>query len=318
MTPATRHRTVHAGQTIAHYRIIGPVAAGGTGGLYRAEDLRGHRTVALRILPRVVAQDEETREEYLRVVRAASELDHPNLCAVTDVADDGDGGLVVAMQCYDGESVREKMSRGPISVETSIAIARQLAEGLGMAHDNGLIHGHLTPDSVMVTGDGVVKILDFGLPHVRRRRAGHESDRDGGLPDYRAPELMRGADADERADIWAFGLMLYEMLTGVMPFRGDHLLNRMATIIGDDLREAADLRPEIPGSLSHLCKRCLTYDPRRRPQNMNEVQSLLGHWPFEIGAAGQPGWNRVRGWYVAIAVGIVVVLTGLLVWFLTR
>jgi serine/threonine protein kinase len=304
---------IQVGQTIAHFRILEWIAGSGSGELYRAEDLRTHRAVALRVVPAAVVADPEERDRFLRIAKAASGLDHPNFCTVTDIAEAEDGRLFVAMMCYDGETVRDKLARGPVSVETVIAIAQQLAEGLVVAHANNLIHGHLDPTSIMVTGDGVVKILDFGLPHGT---ALHRPE--ATTPDYRSPEQMRGMYPDERSDIWAFGLIVYEMLTGVMPVRGAHLLNRLQTIITDDLRMASDLCPEVPGSLSHLCKRCLAFDSRNRPQDMDEVQSLLGHWPFEVGVQGQPGWNRVKGRYIAAGVVVAIILTGLVVYLLAR
>jgi serine/threonine protein kinase len=304
---------IEIGQTIAHYRILAWIASSGSGELYRAEDLLNRRAVALRVVPAGVVADTEERERFLRIAKAASGLDHPNFCTVTDIAEAGDGRLFVAMICYDGETVRDKLARGPLSVETAIAIAQQLAEGLVVAHANDLVHGHLDPTSIMVTGDGVVKILDFGLPHGPAPRRP-----DANVPDYRSPEQMRGTYPDERSDIWSFGLIVYEMLTGVMPVRGAHLLNRLQTIVSDDLRLASDIRPEVPGSLAHLCRRCLAFESNHRPQDMREVQSLLGHWPFEVSAEGQRDWNRVRGWYIVAAVGGAILLTGLVVYLLAR
>ncbi len=304
---------IATGQTVGHYRILERIADAGAGELYRAEDLRTHRIVALRIVPPTVVEDPDQREHFLRVARSASALDHPNVCTITEIAGAEDGRIFVAMICYDGETVRDKIARGPLPVETAIAIAQQLAEGLVVAHANDIIHGHLDPGAVMVTGDGVVKILDFGLPHDTAMR--NEKDDTG--PDYRAPEQMRGGYPDERSDIWSFGLITYQMLTGLMPVHGPRLTNRLSTIINEDLRPAADIRPEVPGSLSHLCKRCLAFDPRHRPQDMHEVQSLLGHWPFEVRVSGRTRWNRLRGWVMAAAVGALILLIGMLVHFLS-
>jgi eukaryotic-like serine/threonine-protein kinase len=297
---------IATGQTIGHYRILERIAGDRAGELYRAEDLRSHRIIALRIIPPEVVQDIDQRDHFLRTARSASALDHPNFCTITEIAGAEDGRIFVAMICYDGETVRDKLARGALPVETAIAIAQQLAEGLVVAHGNDVIHGHLDPGTIMVTGDGVVKILDFGLPHDTVMR----NEKDDASPDYRAPEQMRGTFPDERSDIWSFGLITYQMLTGLMPVRGPRLTNRLSTIVNEHLRPAADIRPEVPGSLSQLCKRCLSYDPRHRPQDMSEVQSLLGHWPFEVRASGRSRWNRLRGWVVGAAVGLVILLIG--------
>ena len=297
---------IATGQTIGHYKILERFSGSGAGELYRAEDLRTRRIVALRIIAPEVVQDPDQREHFLRIARSASALDHPNLCTITEIVGAEDGRIFVSMICYDGETVRDKLARGPLPVETTIAIAQQLAEGLVIAHANDIVHGHLDPAAIMVTGDGVVKILDFGLPHDTVMR--NEKDDTG--PDYRAPEQMRGTFPDERSDIWSFGLIVYHMLTGVMPVHGPRLTNRLSTIINEDLRPAAEIRAEVPGSLSELCRRCLAFDPRHRPQDMGEVQSLLGHWPFEVRVSGRTRLNRLRGWVVAAAVGVLVLIIG--------
>lgn len=318
MTKSVQERTgLLSGQTLHHYRILSRIESDEPGELYRAEDLRRTRTVALRVLPEALMRDGETRERTIQSVRAASSLDHPNICAVADIADMDDGRVFVAMVCYNGETVREKLHRGPLTVEMSIAIARQMAEGLAMAHDHAIIHGHLNPSSIMVTDDGVVKMLDFGLPQQNIVR--NEGRMAGGtIPEYRAPEQLHGDLPDQRSDIWTFGVILYEMLTGIMPFRGRDRSGRMATVVAEDLAEPAALRAEVPGSLSHLCRRCLNSNPHLRPQSMSEVQSLLGHWPFEVNTEGQSFWNRVRGRYIAVGVGLLIVLTALLVLLFSR
>lgn len=308
---------MQTGQTIRTYRILSRMESDDPGELYRAEDLRHKRTVAVRILPEAFTRDPEAREQCVRSVRSAAELGHPNICAVAETGDTGDGRMFMVLICYDGETIRERMHRGPLPVEVCIAIARQMAEGLAIAHEHGIVHGHLNPSTIMMTGDGVVKMMDFGLPH---EGSAWEQVRNAGAatPDYRAPEQLRGDLPDERSDIWTFGLILYEMLTGLMPFRGPHLAGRMAAIVAGELPETAMVRNDVPGSLAHLCKRCLSIDPRHRPQSMNEVQSLLGHWPFEIAPGGQRSWNRIRGRTIAAGVGALIVITGLAVLLFSR
>ncbi len=315
--PLHERNVIPAGQTITHYRILSRIESDGPGELYRAEDLRRRRTVALRILPEYVTRDLDTRERFMREARAASALDHPNISTIADIDETDDGRMFMAMVCYDGETVGEKLLRGPLPVEMSIAIARQMAEGLAMAHEHAIVHGLLQPSNIMVTSDGVVKLLDFGLPHEARYWE-HAGDARSGIVEYRAPEQLRGTLPDERSDIWTFGLVIYEMLTGVMPFRGSRMPGHITTIATEDLREVGTLRADVPGSLSHLCSRCLAVDPHLRPQSMSEVQSLLGHWPFEINTEGQSDWNRVRGRYIAAGVGLLIMLTGLLVLILSR
>jgi serine/threonine protein kinase len=308
---------MQTGQTIRSYRILSRIESDDPGELYRAEDLRHKRTVAVRILPEAFTRDREARERCMHDVRSAAALDHPNICTIAEAGDTGDGRVFMALICYDGETIRERVHRGPLSVEMCIAIARQMAEGLAMTHEHGIVHGHLSPNTIMVTGDGVVKMMDFGLP---QEGGTWEQAREAGAakPEYRAPEQLRGDIPDERSDIWTFGLILYEMLTGIMPFRGPHLPGRMATIVAEDLPETGMVRSDVPGSLSHLCKRCLSIDPGLRPQSMSEVQSMLGHWPFEIASGGQRVWNHIRGRTIAAGVGALIVIAGLIILILSR
>jgi len=251
------------GQTISHYRITGKIGAGGMGEVYRAEDQHLRRTVALKFLSPGAVADETARERFIHEARAASALDHPNICTVYDIDEAPDGGLYVSMACYDGETLRQAMARGPLQIEDAIGIARQLAEGLAKAHDEGITHRDLHPGNILITSDRVVKIVDFGIA-------------------YLSPEQLRGDDAGVPADIRSFGVVLFEMLAGRLPGRGEHL---------------ATLRKEVPGSLVQLCKQCLRKNPDERPQSMHDVLAMLGHWPFDISSGGSTVLRSLRTRY---------------------
>jgi serine/threonine protein kinase len=213
------------GTTISHYRVAANLGAGGMGVVYLAEDERLNRKVALKFLPPAIAQDHEARVRLLREAQAASALDHPNVAAVYDI-DEWNGQLFIAMPYYDGETLEQRIGRGPLPIEEAARIAGEIASGLAATHRAGLVHRDLKPANIMCTRSGQVKILDFGLAKVF---SGGESGvtrvtQEGaavGTVAYMAPEQARGADVDARADVWALGVILFEMLTGRLPFAGE-------------------------------------------------------------------------------------------------
>ncbi len=304
------------GQTISHYRIVSHIGGGGMGEVYRAEDRRLQRIIALKFLPDILGRNAAARERFIREARAASALDHPNICTIHDIDETDDHRLFITMACYDGETVRTKLNRGLLPLETVIAIVRQVAEGLAKAHRNGIVHRDLHPSNIHVTEDGVVKILDFGLAKLAGTPGITGEGTTLGTIGYMAPEQVRGDEVDARTDIWAFGVVLFELLTRTLPFRGDHPAALLYAIGNEDPQDLQRLRADLPGSLVSLCKRCLSKDPARRPQSMDEVLSLLGHWPFAATGGTTTSWRRIRGRYVAAGVGALVILTGFLVLYL--
>jgi serine/threonine protein kinase len=303
---------MNIGQTIAHFRITGKPAGTGTDGVYRAEDTRAHRTVALRILAARAGCDADLRDRLLADARIASALDHPNICFLHDIRETDDG-LVLVLPWYDGESLRTKIARGPMRVEAAISIARQLAEGLASAHAAGIFHRGLSPGSLHVTADGIVKIMDFGVAELFRESA------DAAFPaglGYLAPEQLRGREVDVRTDIWAFGVIVFEMLTGRLPFEGHTPAMVRHAILKEKPADLAGLRSDLPGSLASLYLNCLSKNPSGRPQSMEDVMSLLGHWPFDLAAITGSDPSRFRGRHIALMVAIFVLIAGGLVFLL--
>ena len=212
------------GTTVSHYRIVSSIGAGGMGVVYQAEDERLHRKVALKFLPPAVAQDAQARARLMREAQAAGALDHPNIATVYEVGD-WNGQLFIAMPFYDGETLRQRIERGPIAPGEAARIAGQIAAGLAAAHRAGIVHRDLKPANVMLTRDGQVKIVDLGLAKVFSETGATATRMTAtgvavGTIAYMAPEQATGHAVSASADIWALGVTLYEMLTGRLPFPG--------------------------------------------------------------------------------------------------
>jgi Tol biopolymer transport system component len=232
--------------------------------VYRAEDLRLGRTVALKFLAPELSRDPVAKQRFLREARAASALDHPNLCTIHEVGETEDGQIFLAMPCYEGETLRDRIRRGPLALEEAADIASQAAQGLGKAHRNGIVHRDIKPANLMITTDGVVKILDFGLAKLADTTGVARQETGGGTLAYMSPEQTRGDDVDGRSDLWSLGVVLYEMLTGLKPFRADReqaILFAIRTLPPEPL---AAVRPGVPAVLERIVQHLLAKNPDDR------------------------------------------------------
>ena len=220
------------GETVAHYRIVAKLGGGGMGVVYRAEDLRLHRFVALKFLPQEIAQDPNTLARFEREARAASALNHPNICTIYGV-EEYNHQPVIVMELLEGESVRDTIRQGVVSTEKILEFALQISDALEAAHAMGIIHRDIKPANLFITGRGNAKILDFGLAKVAPTPRANSSETatiedaltDAGSPlgtvSYMSPEQVRAQNLDARTDLFSFGIVLYEMATGKQPFRGE-------------------------------------------------------------------------------------------------
>ena len=262
------------GLPVAHFHVLEPIAVGGMGVVYRAEDTRLGRMVALKLpLPERLGPD--TRERFLRECRAAAVLDHPNVCAIHEVGETDDGYLYLAMTLYPGETLAARLSRNePLDVAEAITIARAIARGVGAAHAAGIVHRDVKPANVMLLPDGSVKVLDFGLARLRDVSATRSGAMMGTIS-YMAPEQIRGAAADARCDVWAIGVVLYEMLTGRRPFLGEREIAVAHAIVHDDPPSPGSQRPDIPDALDALALALLSKDPGRRPPSAVALEEAL-------------------------------------------
>ncbi len=222
------------GKTISHYKILEKLGGGGMGVVYKAEDTKLKRTVALKFLPQDLSRDDESKERFIHEAQAASALDHNNICTIYEIDETDDGQMFIAMACYDGETLKKKIERGPFKLEDAIDISLQISEGLSKAHEKEIVHRDLKPANVMLTKDGVVKILDFGLAKLRGQTKLTKVGTTLGTAPYMSPEQARGEEVDNRTDVFSLGVLLYEMLTGQLPFKGDYHEAIIYSILNED------------------------------------------------------------------------------------
>ncbi len=253
------------------YQIIDVLGRGGMGVVYVAQDTRLKRTVALKFLPPELTQVSEARERFTQEARAASALDHNNICTVYEIGETDKGRVYISMAYYGGASLKDRISKGPLDVDESVNIALQLAEGLQRAHEKGIIHRDIKPANILFTQEGVPKLLDFGLAklggEVRLTKVGTTM----GTVAYMSPEQARGEEADQRSDIYSFGVVLYEMLGGQLPFKGEHEQAIVYSLLHEQPRPLTELVPEIPISIEQVVAKALEKKPEDRYQTMQEL-----------------------------------------------
>jgi tetratricopeptide (TPR) repeat protein len=254
------------GQVKGNYRITGKIGAGGMGVVYKAEDLKLHRTVALKLLPRDLRAPERAAELFLQEARSASALDHPNIATIHAIEEDADGSLFIVMAYYDGETVAAKIHRGPLPPVQAIDIATQMARGLAAAHDHQIVHRDIKPANAIVTQQGLVKIVDFGLARVVHADS-TVSSAVSGTAAYMSPEQAQGKLADQRTDLWSLGVTLYEMLTGHLPFAGGNVPAQLYAIV----HSAPPPMENVSPGLQSIVYRALAKDPARRYQTAREM-----------------------------------------------
>jgi Tol biopolymer transport system component len=267
--------SVLSGRTISHFRIAEPLGGGGMGVVYRAEDTQLGRSVALKFLAPELVRDPESKARFLTEARAASALDHPNLCTILEVGESEEGMLFLAMPCYDGESLQRRLARGALPIDQAIDVAAQAAQGLAKAHSQGIIHRDIKPGNLFLTADGHVKILDFGIAKLSGEVGPTRLGSALGTPSYMAPEQTRGEGVDARADVWSLGVVLYEMLAGKRPFIGGTGTAVVYAVLHEEPEALAGLRPEAPPELLRIVSRMLAKDPRQRYADAVEVLADL-------------------------------------------
>ena len=269
------------GQVISHYQVVAKLGAGGMGEVFEAQDTLLHRTVALKVLPPSKVGDPERRARFLIEARAASSLNHPYIVTIHDVVTTADGAFVLVMERVRGRSLAEAIPAGGLPLSDALRYATQTAEALSTAHAAGIVHRDLKPGNVMVTDRGDIKVLDFGLAKLLPgpgSGADPTVSSDGtqfgavlGTPDYMSPEQAKGDPVDHRTDIFSFGMLLFEMLTGQRPFRGDNRIAMLHALIADAAPRVTSLRAELPGSLDTVLGRLLAKDRDHRYPSFGAV-----------------------------------------------
>lgn len=274
------------GQTISHYRITGKLGAGGMGVVYQAEDETLHREVALKFLPAELVADPQARKRLLKEAQAASRLNHPDIATIYEVGE-SDGTPFIAMELVSGQSLKDVLQRGPLPPTQLLDVARQIAAGLHEAHQAGVLHRDVKPGNIMLDAKGRVKILDFGLAvSTGRERAPGEPEEifitrtattwtTGGTVPYMSPQQLRGEPSDARNDIFSYGVMLYECLTGRLPFQGETSIDILHAILRDEPVPVRKQLPDITPEWEQLVERCLAKSPEQRFRSMAEVLEAL-------------------------------------------
>jgi serine/threonine protein kinase/Tol biopolymer transport system component len=257
------------GKTISQYQILEQLGEGGMGVVYRARDTKLDRDVALKFLPLELTKDPSARERFIHEAKAASALSHPNVCAIHDIQD-YEHQMFIVMDYVDGQTLREKL--GSIGYKQVIDIAIQVAEGLAAAHEKGIVHRDIKPENIMIRKDGIAQVMDFGLAKLRGSvtRLTKEGSTVG-TAGYMSPEQVQGQDIDHRSDIFSFGVLLYEMLTGQLPFKGVHETALAYEIVNVDPAPMASIKPDLDPQLDAIVLECLEKDPRERTQSMAQV-----------------------------------------------
>jgi serine/threonine protein kinase/Tol biopolymer transport system component len=260
---------------VGHYRLREQTGGGGMGIIYKAEDTRLGRTVALKFLPPELTRDPVAKARFSQEARAVSALDHPNVCTIYDVGETEDVALYIAMPWYEGGTLRDRLEEGALPVDQAIDFARQIARGLGKAHRQGIVHRDVKPANLMVTPDDVVKIVDFGIAKLAGAAGITRTGVALGTPAYMAPEQVQGADTDHRADLWALGVVLYEMLAGRRPFPDGHEVVAFQAILFQEPPPLRELRPEVPPELERIVSCLLRKKPEERPASAEAVLEEL-------------------------------------------
>ena len=287
------------GRTVSHYRILERLGGGGMGIVYRAQDTRLDRTVALKFLPMEWCQESLLRERFTREARAASTLDHPHICTVFDIGETPEGQLFIAMAYCPGETLKERILRGPMPIDEAIDIAIQIGEALGAAHEGGTVHRDIKPANILITDRDQVKVVDFGLAKLAGEAAVTRQGSVIGTPAYMSPEQATGDDADGRSDLWALGAVLYEMVTGRRAFAADHEQAILLAITTSDPTPIDSLRPEVPAEVQRIIRRCLKRKPQERYQRAGELVADLKRFrgkltPADIVTQTLPSAARAR------------------------
>jgi serine/threonine protein kinase/Flp pilus assembly protein TadD len=265
---------VSADRKVSHYELLERIGSGGMGVVYKARDTRLDRTVALKFLPQRHASNPNARARLLAEARAASALDHPNIGVVYEIGEAERGRQFIAMGWYDGATLKDEARRGPITVPKAIAVGTQLASALAAAHGAGIIHRDVKPSNVVVTRSGAVKLLDFGIAKLMSAEDGETPATAGTLP-YMSPEQTRNAPLDARTDIWSLGVLLYELLAGQRPFRGESDERIVEAIQKEELASLTSLRCDVTPAFARIVDRCLRKIPAERYQSAEEVHAAL-------------------------------------------
>jgi len=262
------------GQTISHYKILEKLGEGGMGVVYKAEDLKLKRIVALKFLPSFIMASEAEKRRFVHEAQAAAALNHPNVCTIYEI-EEVEGKSFIALEFVEGQSLKAKIEAGPLKLEETLNIAIQVAEGLQAAHEKKITHRDIKPANIMLTSKGQVKIMDFGLAKLAGRTVLTKEGSTLGTVNYMSPEQTKSEEVDHRTDIWSLGVVLYEMITGRSPFRGDYDQAVVYSIMNENPEPLTALRTGVPIELERVVKKALAKNPDERFQHADEIMIEL-------------------------------------------
>ncbi|MHC4192048.1 MAG: protein kinase domain-containing protein, partial [Planctomycetota bacterium] len=319
------------GSQIGQFRIERELGRGAVGVVYLAHDTKLDRPVAIKSLPAEVMGDSKTRSRFAREARVLASLNHPNIATIHDELEEAEGICYLILEYVPGQTLAERIAKKPLKLQEALTIALQIAEAVAAAHEHDVIHRDLKPGNIKITPEGKVKVLDFGLAKavggeaVDQQSTVTEPGRVIGTPAYMSPEQARGKLADKRSDIWSFGCVLYEMLTGRIPFKGETISDTLANILQTEPNWQA-LPESTPANIRVMLGHCLDKEPRRRLRDIGDIAITLGDTtielqrltlptkPVEAGRAQPMKWSRrALPWFITGVVVATVVFLGLVI-----
>ena len=313
------------GQTLSHYKVLEKLGGGGMGVVYKALDTKLNRHVALKFLPPELTRDDDARERFILEAQAASALDHPNICTIHEIDATPEGQQFIAMAYYEGETLKKRISQGPLPVDEALDVAIQIAQGLQKAHQAGIIHRDIKPANVMLTTDGFVKIVDFGIAKLLGVTGPTQTGTTLGTVSYMSPEQVAGEDADRQSDVWALGTVLYEMLTGQQAFKGEHPWAVMNAIKTTDPASPSSLRREIPESVEGVVTSALEKPKEHRYPSITdflsaakEAQAALSQPVAALNESGSWTQTMFRPRFAGTALAAIAVLGAVGLWVTNR
>jgi len=252
------------GKLLSHYKIESELGRGGMGVVYLAADTKLDRTVAIKFLVTDVTTDDVAKERFVREAKAAAAVEHDAICAIHEIGESEDGQTYIVMPFYEGATLKEMIAQGPLEPLKVMHLASQIASGLAAAHSKDVVHRDIKPGNILVDKSGRIKILDFGLAKLGGQMDLTKTRSSVGTIPYMAPEQIRGEPIDQRTDIWALGAVMYEMLTGERPFRGEYEQAVTYSILNVDPPPISDHRADLPDGLEDLVRKCLAKDSGER------------------------------------------------------
>jgi eukaryotic-like serine/threonine-protein kinase len=262
-------------KNIYHYKVLEKLGGGGMGVVYKAKDTKLDRYAALKFLPPHLLTDEEAKQRFIEEAKTASSLDHPNICTIYDIGETDEGQIFIAMACYEGETLKQKLKKGLLDIDEALGITIQICRGIIRAHENNITHRDIKPANIMITNKGEVKILDFGLAKQRGKDSFTKVGTTVGTTDYMSPEQAAGKGVDSRTDIWSIGVILHEMLTGELPFKGEYDQAVIFSILNEEPEPVSSKRENVPDKLQRIINRCLKKNKDERYSSVEELLSEL-------------------------------------------